>query len=62
MLERLWERPALEVIALIAGDPQEVSRAVIPSMAAMDLSIRTVVGQRVHEVADQLRNVLAPFP
>ncbi|MEX5258534.1 M20/M25/M40 family metallo-hydrolase [Kocuria arenosa] len=55
VLERLWERPALEVISLVAGDPVGVSRAVIPSMAAMDLSIRTVVGQKVHEVADQLR-------
>ncbi len=55
VLERLWERPAVEVTALIAGDPKEVSRAVIPSKAAADLSIRTVVGQRVHEVADQLR-------
>lgn len=59
VLERLWERPALEVIALIAGDLVGVSRAVIPSMAAMDLSIRTVVGQRVHEVADQLRTWVA---
>ena len=59
VLERLWERPALEVIALISGDPTEVSRAVIPSMAAMDLSIRTVVGQKVHEVAEQLRTWVA---
>lgn len=59
VLERLWERPALEVIALIAGDPTEVSRAVIPSMAAMDLSIRTVVGQKVQEVAEQLRTWVA---
>ncbi|MFI7742925.1 M20/M25/M40 family metallo-hydrolase [Kocuria rhizosphaericola] len=58
-LERLWERPALEVIALISGDPTEVSRAVIPSKAAMDLSIRTVVGQKVHDVADQLRTWVA---
>ncbi len=59
VLERLWERPALEVIALVAGDPVGVSRATIPSMAAMDLSIRTVVGQRVHEVAEQLRTWVA---
>ncbi|MFP3713287.1 M20/M25/M40 family metallo-hydrolase [Puerhibacterium sp. TATVAM-FAB25] len=55
VLERLWERPALEVIAMTAGDPRGVSRAAIPSMASADLSIRTVVGQSVHEVADQLR-------
>jgi acetylornithine deacetylase/succinyl-diaminopimelate desuccinylase-like protein len=55
VLERLWERPALEVIAMTAGDPVGVSRAAIPSMASADLSIRTVVGQSVHEVAEQLR-------
>ncbi|MFE7630934.1 M20/M25/M40 family metallo-hydrolase [Kocuria sp. NPDC057446] len=59
VLERLWERPALEVVSLAAGDSAGVSRAVIPSVAAMDLSIRTVVGQRVHEVADQLRTWVA---
>jgi acetylornithine deacetylase/succinyl-diaminopimelate desuccinylase-like protein len=59
VLERLWERPALEVIALVAGDPVGVSRATIPSMAAMDLSIRTVTGQKVHEVAEQLRTWVA---
>ncbi|WP_159795501.1 M20/M25/M40 family metallo-hydrolase [Puerhibacterium puerhi] len=55
VLERLWERPALEVIAMTAGDPVGVSRASIPSMASADLSIRTVAGQSVHDVADQLR-------
>ncbi len=56
VLERVWERPALEVIAMAAGDPVGVSRAAIPSMASADLSIRTVVGQSVHDVADQLRD------
>jgi acetylornithine deacetylase/succinyl-diaminopimelate desuccinylase-like protein len=55
VLERLWERPALEVIALAAGDPVGVSRAAIPSMASADLSIRTVAGQKVGDVAAQLR-------
>lgn len=55
VLERLWERPALEVIALAAGDPVGIARAAIPSMASADLSIRTVAGQKVHDVADQLR-------
>lgn len=59
VLERLWERPALEVIALVAGDPVGVSRATIPSMVTADLSIRTVTGQQVHEVAEQLRTWLA---
>jgi acetylornithine deacetylase/succinyl-diaminopimelate desuccinylase-like protein len=53
--ERLWERPAMEVIAMAAGDPIGVARAAVPSMASADLSIRTVGGQKVHEVADQLR-------
>jgi acetylornithine deacetylase/succinyl-diaminopimelate desuccinylase-like protein len=55
VLERLWERPALEVVAMTAGDPIGVSRAAIPSMASVDLSVRTVVGQTVDEVAEQLR-------
>ena len=55
VLERLWERPALEVIALAAGDPVGVKRAAVPSMAAADLSIRLVSGQRVEVVAEQLQ-------
>lgn len=55
VLERLWERPSLEVIALAAGDPVGVSRAAIPSLAEADLSIRIVEGQRVDAVAEQLR-------
>ncbi|CAI3800482.1 M20/M25/M40 family metallo-hydrolase [Pseudarthrobacter sp. MM222] len=55
VLERLWERPALEVIALAAGDPIGVKRAAVPSMASADLSIRTVSGQSVQDVADQVR-------
>lgn len=55
VLERLWERPALEVIALAAGDPVGVPRAAVPSMASADLSIRTVAGQKVSDVGDQIR-------
>lgn len=55
VLERLWERPSLEVIGLAAGDPGSVKRAAVPSMAAADLSIRTTAGQRVGAVAEQLR-------
>ncbi|RJT83457.1 M20/M25/M40 family metallo-hydrolase [Arthrobacter cheniae] len=62
VFERLWERPALEVIALAAGDPIGVKRAAVPSMAAADLSIRTVAGQKVQDVADQVRRwVEAPI-
>ena len=52
-LERLWERPALEVIAMASGDPVGVSRATIPSMASVDLSITR---QKVGNVADELRD------
>jgi acetylornithine deacetylase/succinyl-diaminopimelate desuccinylase-like protein len=55
VLERLWERPAVEVIALAAGDPVGVARAAVPSMASADLSIRTADGQKVSDVGDQLR-------
>jgi acetylornithine deacetylase/succinyl-diaminopimelate desuccinylase-like protein len=55
VLERLWERPALEVIALAAGDPVGVLRAAVPSMASADLSIRTTAGQKVGHVGDQLK-------
>jgi acetylornithine deacetylase/succinyl-diaminopimelate desuccinylase-like protein len=55
VLERLWERPALEVVALAAGDPIGVKRAAVPSMASAYLSIRTVAGQKVKDVAGQVR-------
>jgi acetylornithine deacetylase/succinyl-diaminopimelate desuccinylase-like protein len=55
VLERLWERPSLEVIGLAAGDAEEVKRAAVPSMASANLSIRTVAGQRIATVAEQLR-------
>ncbi|WP_458116011.1 M20/M25/M40 family metallo-hydrolase [Arthrobacter sp. D2-10] len=55
VLERLWERPAVEIIALVAGDPVGVARAAVPSMASADLSIRTSAGQKVANVAEQLQ-------
>jgi acetylornithine deacetylase/succinyl-diaminopimelate desuccinylase-like protein len=55
VLERLWLRPAVEVTALVAGDPGEVSRGAVPAVAAADLTFRTVPGQRVEKVADLLR-------
>ncbi|MCQ6271072.1 M20/M25/M40 family metallo-hydrolase [Pseudarthrobacter sp. R1] len=53
--ERLWLRPAVEVTALVAGDPVGLSSAAVPSVASVDLSFRTVAGQRVEKVAGQLR-------
>ena len=55
VLERLWERPSLELVGLIAGDPTGMSRAVLPSAASADLSIRTVPGQPVHDAVETLR-------
>jgi acetylornithine deacetylase/succinyl-diaminopimelate desuccinylase-like protein len=55
VLERLWERPAAEIITVVAGDPVGVTRSAIPAVATATLSIRTVAGQTVASVADQLR-------
>ncbi|WP_199399200.1 M20/M25/M40 family metallo-hydrolase [Zhihengliuella sp. ISTPL4] len=57
--ERLWVRPAIEVISLLAGDPEGIERSVIPREAMASLSIRTVTGQRNHDVADLLRAFIA---
>jgi acetylornithine deacetylase/succinyl-diaminopimelate desuccinylase-like protein len=59
VLERLWTRPALEVISLIAGDPVGVTRAAIPSVASADISIRIVADQRAETVGEQLRRWVA---
>jgi acetylornithine deacetylase/succinyl-diaminopimelate desuccinylase-like protein len=55
VLERLWLRPAAEVLTIIAGDPAGPARGAIPSLARADFSIRTVPGQSVPRVAEQLR-------
>jgi acetylornithine deacetylase/succinyl-diaminopimelate desuccinylase-like protein len=54
-VERLWARPSLEVLSVLAGDPEGIARAVIPSQATAELNIRTVPRQRVSTVADQIR-------
>ncbi|WP_231880272.1 peptidase dimerization domain-containing protein [Microbacterium sp. H83] len=59
LLERLWARPSIEILALLAGDPLGLERSVIPETAEASFSIRTVPGQRVHTVADQLREFVA---
>ncbi|MFI9005728.1 M20/M25/M40 family metallo-hydrolase [Actinosynnema sp. NPDC053489] len=55
VLERLWARPAAEVLTVVAGDPVGVPRAAIPAVASADLSIRTVPDQTVAAVAARLR-------
>lgn len=57
--ERLWARPAIEVISLLAGDPDGLERSVIPREATASLSMRTVPDQRLPVVADQLRAFVA---
>jgi acetylornithine deacetylase/succinyl-diaminopimelate desuccinylase-like protein len=57
--EKLWARPSIEVISLIAGDPEGFQRSVIPREATASLSIRTAPGQKIATVADQLRAYVA---
>jgi acetylornithine deacetylase/succinyl-diaminopimelate desuccinylase-like protein len=59
VLERLWERPAIEVISVLAGDPTGMPRAAIPAVATADLSIRIVPGQDPQVVGKQLERWLA---
>ncbi|WP_309127346.1 M20/M25/M40 family metallo-hydrolase [Microbacterium sp.] len=57
--ERLWARPSIEVISLIAGDPTGIERSVIPAEASATLSIRMAPGQRLDVVAEQLQAFVA---
>ena len=57
--ERLWARPSLEILSVLAGDPAGIPRAVIPARATADLNVRTVPAQRVATVAEQLRAFVA---
>lgn len=59
LLERLWARPSIETLSLLAGDPLGLERSVIPETAEASFSIRIVPGQSVHTVADQLREFVA---
>ncbi|MEU4244091.1 M20/M25/M40 family metallo-hydrolase [Actinoplanes sp. NPDC026619] len=59
VLERLWVRPAAEIISMVAGDPVGVTRSAIPAVATATLNIRTVPDQKVDEVAGQLRRWVA---
>lgn len=57
--ERLWIRPALEVIEIRAGDIDGQPRAVIPRSATATMSVRLVDAQRPEKVAEQLDEWLA---
>jgi acetylornithine deacetylase/succinyl-diaminopimelate desuccinylase-like protein len=59
VLERLWARPAVEILSLVAGDPVGVTRSAIPAVATASLGFRTVPDQKAADVADQLRRWVA---
>jgi acetylornithine deacetylase/succinyl-diaminopimelate desuccinylase-like protein len=59
VLERLYVRPAVEVLTVIAGDPEGPVRGAIPSVVRAELSFRTVPEQRVEKVAEQIRTWVA---
>lgn len=40
-LERVWSRPAAEVVTLLGGGPGDPARGVIPAVASVDLTLRT---------------------
>ncbi|MBG0566779.1 M20/M25/M40 family metallo-hydrolase [Actinoplanes aureus] len=55
VLERLWLRPAVEVISVLAGNPVGPSMGAVPAVAEATLSIRIVPDQDPAVVARQLR-------
>lgn len=59
LVERLWARPTIEVLSLLAGDPEGIARSVIPREATATFSIRTVPDQRIPTVSDRLRAFVA---
>ena len=59
VLERLWLRPAIEVISVLGGDPVGLPRAAVPASAEASLSIRFVPDQTPAAIAEQLRRWVA---
>jgi acetylornithine deacetylase/succinyl-diaminopimelate desuccinylase-like protein len=59
VLERLWLRPAVEVLTMLAGDPTGPPLATVPAVATAELSIRIVGGQTTAAAADSLRRWVA---
>lgn len=57
--ERLWARPAIEVISITGGDTEGLPRSVIPATATADLSIRLVGDQDPQAVAEHLEAWMA---
>ena len=54
-VERLYLRPAAEVIKVVGGDVEEPSRATIPSLATATLQLALVPDQDPAEIAERLR-------
>ncbi|GAA2450557.1 M20/M25/M40 family metallo-hydrolase [Streptomyces glaucus] len=59
VLERVWTRPAAEVVTLLGGDPDDPARAVVPAVASADLALRLVPDQSAENVMKQLRHWIA---
>ena len=59
VLERLWLRPAAEVLTIVGGDPVGPSRAAVPALAEATFSIRIVPDQDPTVVGEQLRRWVA---
>lgn len=58
-LERLWLRPAAEVVSIVGGDAIGPLRATVPAIAEATVSIRIVPDQKPAAVAEQVRRWLA---
>ncbi|MFB9883793.1 M20/M25/M40 family metallo-hydrolase [Planobispora siamensis] len=59
VLERVWTRPAAEILAFIGGDPDGPSRGAIASVASVDMNLRLVPEQKAAEAAEQLKRWVA---
>jgi acetylornithine deacetylase/succinyl-diaminopimelate desuccinylase-like protein len=58
-LERIWTRPAAEVVTLLGGDPDDPARGVVPAVASADITFRLVPDQRADTVKEQVRTWVA---
>ncbi|MFH8798052.1 M20/M25/M40 family metallo-hydrolase [Streptomyces sp. NPDC017936] len=59
VLERVWTRPAAEVVTLLGGDPDDPARGVVPAVASADITLRLVPDQSADNVMEQLRKWVA---
>ncbi|MEU6548456.1 M20/M25/M40 family metallo-hydrolase [Streptomyces sp. NPDC046859] len=58
-LERVWTRPAAEIVTLLGGDPDDPSRGVVPAVASADVTFRLVPDQAADTVMEQARKWVA---